>query len=100
MGTVGVPERYAIPHDGQIVEIRYLYCHPVADGKLIQAKYFGKIRDDVARGDCSVSQLKLKADESDPTECQAPAERPPGASMNLPNRTLTTIFWSDEFLDR
>jgi hypothetical protein len=67
MGTVGVPERYAIPHDGQIVEIRYLYCHPGADGKLIQAKYFGKIRDDVARGDCSVSQLKLKADESDPT---------------------------------
>jgi hypothetical protein len=67
MGTVGVPERYAIPHDGQIVEIRYLYCHPGADGKLIQAKYFGKIRGDVARGDCSVSQLKLKADESDPT---------------------------------
>jgi hypothetical protein len=28
MGTVGVPERYAIPHDGQIVEIRYLYCIP------------------------------------------------------------------------
>ena len=67
MGTVGVPERYAIPHDGQIVEIRYLYCHPGVDGKLIQAKYFGKIRDDVARGDCSVSQLKLKADESEPT---------------------------------
>ena len=68
MGTVGVPERYALPREGQIVEIRYLYCHPGADGKLIQAKYFGKIRDDVARGDCSVSQLKLKADESDPTE--------------------------------
>jgi hypothetical protein len=49
MGTVGVPERYAIPHDGQIVEIRYLYCHPGADGKLIQAKYFGKIRNDVAQ---------------------------------------------------
>src|SRR3989442_11428169 len=68
MGTVGVPERYALPRDGQIVEIRYLYCHPGADGKLIQAKYFGQIRDDVARGDCSVNQLKLKADESDPTE--------------------------------
>ncbi len=68
MGSVGVPERYAIPHDGQIVEIRYLYCHPGADGKLIQAKYFGQIRDDVARGDCLVNQLKLKADESDPTE--------------------------------
>jgi len=68
MGTVGVPERYALPREGQIVEIRYLYCHPGADGKLIQAKYFGKIRNDVALGDCSVNQLKLKADESDPTE--------------------------------
>jgi bifunctional non-homologous end joining protein LigD len=68
MGTVGVPERYALPRDGQIVEIRYLYCHPGANGKLIEAKYFGQIRDDVARGDCSVNQLKLKADESDPTE--------------------------------
>jgi bifunctional non-homologous end joining protein LigD len=68
MGTVGVPERYAIPREGQIVEIRYLYCHPGADGKLIQAKYFGKIRDDVAIGDCSTSQLKLKADETDATE--------------------------------
>jgi bifunctional non-homologous end joining protein LigD len=68
MGTVGVPERYALPREGQIVEIRYLYCHPGPDGKLIQAKYFGKIRDDVAIGDCSVNQLKLKADDSDPTE--------------------------------
>jgi bifunctional non-homologous end joining protein LigD len=68
MGTVGVPERCALPREGQIVEIRYLYCHPGADGKLIQAKYFGKIRNDVALGDCSVNQLKLKADESDPTE--------------------------------
>jgi len=68
MGTVGVPERYAIPREGQIVEIRYLYCHPGADGKLIQAKYFGKIRNDVALGECSANQLKLKADESDPTE--------------------------------
>jgi len=68
MGTVGVPERYALPREGQIVEIRYLYCHPGADGKLIQAKYFGKIRNDIAIGDCSASQLKLKADESDSTE--------------------------------
>jgi bifunctional non-homologous end joining protein LigD len=68
MGTVGVPERYALPREGQIVEIRYLYCHPGADGKLIQAKYFGKIRNDVVLGDCSVNQLKLKADENDPTE--------------------------------
>jgi bifunctional non-homologous end joining protein LigD len=68
MGTVGVPDCYALPRDGQIVEIRYLYCHPGPDGKVIQAKYFGKIRGDVALGDCSVNQLKLKADESDATE--------------------------------
>jgi hypothetical protein len=41
IGTVGVPERYPLPTEGQIVEIRYLYCHPGPDGKLIQAKYFG-----------------------------------------------------------
>jgi bifunctional non-homologous end joining protein LigD len=68
MGTVGVPERYALPRDGQVVEIRYLYCHLGADGKLIQAKYFGTIRNDVGLADCSVNQLKLKADESDPTD--------------------------------
>ena len=64
MGTVGVPERYRLPKDGEIVEVRYLYCHPGPEGKLIQAKYFGQVRDDIERTDCSVSQLKLKADEA------------------------------------
>jgi bifunctional non-homologous end joining protein LigD len=68
MGTVGVPERYALPHEGKVVEIRYLYCHPGPDGKLIQAKYFGKVRDDIEHAECNVSQLKIKADESFPTE--------------------------------
>jgi bifunctional non-homologous end joining protein LigD len=63
MGTVGVPERYALPLDGQVVEIRYLYCHPGADGKLMQAKYFGQVRDDMEQAECSVSQLKLKSSE-------------------------------------
>jgi|SRR5579872_785185 len=62
MGTVGVPERYPVPDDGQVVEVRYLYCHPGPDGKLIQAKYFGQVRDDIAHDECSVSQLKLKAE--------------------------------------
>jgi hypothetical protein len=48
--------------------IRYLYCHPGADGKLIQAKYFGKVRDDIEHAECSVRQLKLKASEGEPTE--------------------------------
>ncbi len=68
MGTVGVPERYRLPKEGEIVEVRYLYCHPGPDGKLIQAKYFGQTRDDIERTECSVSQLKLKADEGQPSE--------------------------------
>jgi bifunctional non-homologous end joining protein LigD len=68
MGTVGVPDRYPLPRVEQIVEVRYLYCHPGPDGKLIQAKYFGKVRDDVALGDCCVSQLKLKAEDGEAVE--------------------------------
>jgi len=63
MGTVGVPDRYPLPRVEQVVEIRYLYCHPGPDGKLIQPKYFGKVRDDIEFAECSVSQLKLKADD-------------------------------------
>ena len=65
MGTVGVPDRYPLPNVEQVVEIRYLYCHPGPDGKLIQAKYFGKVRDDVAVAECTVGQLKFKADDDE-----------------------------------
>jgi hypothetical protein len=68
MGTVGVPDRYRLPKEGEIVEVQYLYCHPGADGKLIQAKYFGKVRDDINRAECCVSQLKVKAGDCEPTE--------------------------------
>ncbi len=68
MGTVGVPDRYPLPRVEQIVEVRYLYCHPGAEGKLIQAKYFGKVRDDIEIAECCVSQLKVKADDNEPTE--------------------------------
>jgi len=68
MGTVGVPDRYPLPRVEQIVEVRYFYCHPGPEGKLIQAKYFGKVRDDVALADCCVSQLKVKAGDSEPIE--------------------------------
>jgi hypothetical protein len=44
------------------------YCHPGPDGKLIQAKYFGKVRDDIRLPECTVSQLKVKSTDSDPTE--------------------------------
>ena len=68
MGTVGVPDRYRLPKEGEIVEVQYLYCHPGPDGKLIQAKYFGKVRDDIGIAECSVSQLKVKANDCDATE--------------------------------
>jgi bifunctional non-homologous end joining protein LigD len=68
MGTVGVPDRYRLPKEGEIVEVQYLYCHPGPDGKLIQAKYFGKVRDDIEIAECGVSQLKVKANYCDPTE--------------------------------
>ena len=68
MGTVGVPDRYPLPSVEQVVEVRYLYCHPGADGKLIQAKYYGKVRDDIEIAECSISQLKVKADDNEPTE--------------------------------
>jgi len=68
MGTVGVPDRYRLPKEGEVVEVQYLYCHPGPDGKLIQSKYFGKVRDDIEIAECSVSQLKVKANDSDTTE--------------------------------
>jgi bifunctional non-homologous end joining protein LigD len=64
MGTVGVPDRYQLPKEGEIVEVQYLYCHPGPDGKLIQAKYFGKVRDDIEIAECGVSQLKVKASDN------------------------------------
>jgi bifunctional non-homologous end joining protein LigD len=68
MGTVGVPDRYRLPKEGEIVEVQYLYCHPGPDGKLIQAKYFGKVRDDIQLSECAVSQLKVKANDGGTTE--------------------------------
>jgi hypothetical protein len=68
MGTVGVPDPYRLPKEGEIVEVQYLYCHPGADGNLIQAKYFGKVRDDIKIAECGVSQLKVKANDCDPIE--------------------------------
>jgi hypothetical protein len=64
MGTVGVPDHYPLPEAERLVEMRYLYCHPGPEGKLMPAKYFGKVREDIALAECTVSQLNLKADEA------------------------------------
>ena len=68
MGTVGVPDRYPLPRVEQVVEVRYLYCHPGPEGKLMQAKYFGKVRDDIAVTECTVAQLKFKVNDDEPNE--------------------------------
>ena len=43
-----------------IVEIRYLYAYP--NGSLYQPTLLG-VRDDIGIEDCSVKQLKYKAEE-------------------------------------
>lgn len=58
VGNVTIPPNHAIPPPGQIVEVRYLYAYP--GGSLFQPVYLGA-RDDVAREECVLSQLKLKA---------------------------------------
>jgi bifunctional non-homologous end joining protein LigD len=68
MGTVGVPDRYPLPEVEQVVEVRYLYCHPGPEGKLMQAKYFGKVREDIAVTECTVAQLKFKASDGEADE--------------------------------
>jgi hypothetical protein len=67
-GKVAVPDRYPLPGVEQIVEVHYLYCHSGPDGKLIQAKYFGKVRDDIELAEMQCPQLKLKADDNGATE--------------------------------
>jgi hypothetical protein len=68
MGTVGVPDRYPLPKVEQVVEVRYLYCHTGPEGKLMQAKYFGKVRDDIAVTECAVAQLKFKENDDEADE--------------------------------
>jgi len=43
-------------------------AYPGPDGRIIQAKYFGKVRDDIEIAECGISQLKVKANDTDPTE--------------------------------
>lgn len=60
MGTVKVADKYDVPDDGSIIEVRYLYCHPGKEGKIFQPVYFGKVRTDVKKVDCTIQQLRFK----------------------------------------
>jgi bifunctional non-homologous end joining protein LigD len=59
LGSCGCPEKYSMPQDRQVVEVRYLYL----DNHLIQPKFFGVVRNDKDAGDCSVATMKVKATE-------------------------------------
>jgi len=53
---------------GRLLRFNISTAIPEPKEKLIQAKYFGKVRDDIEIAECSVSQLKVKANDSDPIE--------------------------------
>ena len=56
-GNVTIPVNQAIPHPGDIVEVRYLYAMP--GGALFQPVYLG-VRDDIAAVECTRDQLKFR----------------------------------------
>jgi bifunctional non-homologous end joining protein LigD len=57
--TVKVPEKYEMPGVmGTVIDVRYLYAYH--GGGIAQPCYFGKVRNDVRREDCTIAQLKFK----------------------------------------
>lgn len=59
VGNVTIPPSQPIPSAGEVVEVRYLYCH--LGGALFQPVFLGR-RDDLAAAECRVGQLKFKAE--------------------------------------
>lgn len=59
VGNVTVPPNQDIPAVGSVVEVRYLYAY--RSGSLFQPVLLGR-RNDMAREDCVLAQLKYKAE--------------------------------------
>ena len=57
-GNVTIPPDQAIPQEGDVVEVRFLYAIP-ASGSLFQPAYLG-VRDDIAASECTRDQRKLR----------------------------------------
>jgi bifunctional non-homologous end joining protein LigD len=59
-GNVTIPPNQAVPEPGAVVEVRYLYAFKES-GSIFQPVYLGT-RDDIQAEQCSVRQLKFKAE--------------------------------------
>ena len=59
VGNVTIPPNYIVPKIGEIVEVRYLYAYK--GGRIFQPVYLG-VRDDIEVQECTVDQLKYKAE--------------------------------------
>jgi bifunctional non-homologous end joining protein LigD len=59
-GNVTIPANHEIPEVGKVVEIRYLYGIRQS-GSIYQPVFLG-VRDDLSSEECTVDQLKWKAD--------------------------------------
>ena len=60
VGNVTIPPNHAIPKMGTVIEARYLYAHRES-GSIYQPVYLGE-RSDIPAEDCTVDQLKYKAE--------------------------------------
>jgi bifunctional non-homologous end joining protein LigD len=61
-GNVTIPPNHKIPDIGSIVEVRYLYAFRES-GCIYQPIYLGR-REDITAEECTVLQLKYKAEEA------------------------------------
>ena len=59
VGNVMIPPNHEVPQVGAIVEVRYLYAY--RGGSIFQPVYLG-LRDDIRAEECTVDQLKYKAE--------------------------------------
>ena len=59
-GNVNIPPNQDIPQIGSVVEVRYLYAFRES-GSIYQPFYLG-LRDDIPADECTVDQLKYKAE--------------------------------------
>jgi bifunctional non-homologous end joining protein LigD len=65
-GNVTIPPNHEVPPIGAVVEVRYLYAFRES-GHIYQPVFLG-VRDDIASEECTVDQLKRRADAAQPQE--------------------------------